>query len=202
MKVKFHFSILILLIIFLFSGLIVEFALFLLTIFFHELGHLLVLKIFNQSPKQLNLTIVGGIMDVEIGKVSIIKEFLIDISGVCVNILLYFLIKSIPVFPYKKLLLNYNLLMIFFNILPIYPLDGYRILEALFRLINDPFKEQKILSKLSFISLLIAFIILIFYAKSISVVVLFAFLIYQNLLLQVKNTEIALKKYVKRYNYV
>ena len=202
MKVKFHFFILILLIIFLFSGLIVEFALFLLTIFFHELGHLLVLKIFNQSPKQLNLTIVGGIMDVEIGKVSIIKEFLIDISGVCVNILLYFLIKSIPVFPYKKLLLNYNLLMIFFNILPIYPLDGYRILEALFRLINDPFKEQKILSKLSFISLLIAFIILIFYAKSISVVVLFAFLIYQNLLLQVKNTEIALKKYVKRYNYV
>lgn len=202
MKIKLHYSLLFLILIFIFNGLFIEVLLFFFVIIAHELGHLIALVLLKQKPKQLNLTIVGGILEVEVGNIPILHEFIINISGIMVNILLYNIFLKIPNFPYQKILLNYNLLMILFNSMPVYPLDGFRIIESFFRLINDPFKEQKILCIISIISLFLIFALLIYYSKSLSVIILFIFLAYHNLLYRIKKTEIALKKYIKRYNYV
>lgn len=202
MKIKFHYSLLLLFLILIFNGLFVEVFLFFFVIIAHELGHLIALIALKQKPRQLNLTIVGGILDVEVGNIPIFYEILINISGILVNVLLYNIFLRISQFPYQKILLNYNLLMIVFNILPIYPLDGFRIIESFFRLINDPFKEQRILCIISIFSLFLVFALLIYHSKSLSVIILFIFLAYHNLLYRVKKTEIALKKYIRRYNYI
>lgn len=202
MKIKFHYSLIILFTIFLFSGLFIEILIFFLIITAHECGHLFALKLFKQKVHCLNLTIVGGILEVEREEIAIIKEIIINLSGVIINVLIYFGIIFLPDFPYKPIILNYNLLMICFNLLPIYPLDGFNLFESIFKFINDPFKEQKILNTISILTLFGIFILLILKAKSFSVIILFIFLIFHNLVLKIKTTEIALKKYVKRYNYL
>ena len=55
MKFKLHYSLLGLLIVFIFSGLYVEFLIFFLVIILHELGHLFVIVLLNKNSSPLIL---------------------------------------------------------------------------------------------------------------------------------------------------
>lgn len=201
MKLKLHYSLLGILLLFIFSGLYIEILLFFLVIILHECGHIISLKLFKQKINTFNITIVGGILDVEYKDLNILQEMIISISGVAVNGVILIILRYLDNLYYQDILINYNQLLIVFNLLPIYPLDGYHLIEALLKVKNEPFKEQKMLNYISLITLIITFSFSIYYFKSVSVVVVFSFLVYHNIILQMKYTQFVLKKYVRRYNY-
>ena len=104
----------------------------------HELFHIIVIKLCGYKIENIKFTFIGGVINY---KVSInyniqyyIKEMLISISGVIGNfvILLYSLKNNI-----NDNVLHYNYLLLLFNILPIYPLDGSVFLKNLLNIFYD-----------------------------------------------------------------
>ena len=99
----------------------------------------------------------------------------------------------------ETLLYKFNFLIIIFNILPVFPLDGYKATEVLLaQIINKPFTEQKALFFIS--NLALAGLIYFFLkSKSFAFLVLFIYLFYRNITHHARNRQIALKKLVCRY---
>lgn len=85
---------------------------------FHEMGHIFFLSLYNVKIDSFNISILGGFIDSKID-LSIYKELLIYSGGIIFNVILL-------MFP---LLYRYSLFIIIFNLLPIYPLDGYNIFK-------------------------------------------------------------------------
>ena len=94
----------------------------------HELGHCLAAKTFSIPVKKIIIYPLGGIsifdMDININK---IKEFWILIMGPLFQTLAYLLLNLI--IKDKTLIKMYHFGILSFNLLPIYPLDGGRILN-------------------------------------------------------------------------
>ena len=106
-------------------------------IFIHDLGHLITMKIFKISVSKLIILPFGSIIEsnIKLSEKTIIK-FLISISGVIFQIILFIIANIL----FKYNLINAISLDIFiFNLLPIIPLDGSKILESLLESII-PFK--------------------------------------------------------------
>lgn len=102
---------------------------------------------------------LGGIskfnMDLNI---SINKELLILINGPIFQFIAYFiLLKIIP--DKKDIITIYHYSILSFNLLPIYPLDGGKLLKLLFNKIISYKYSLKIIINLSYIVLIIIFII-------------------------------------------
>ena len=202
MKIKIHCTFWLLSFVFLFSGLHWELVLFLLIILLHESGHIIMCLLYKQKVKKLNITAFGGLLEAEINNLSFGKELSVYLAGIAVNCLLLFIGRYLSNAYYQTLIINYNLIVIVFNLLPIHPLDGYRVVELLLgKIINQPFREQKILLLLSSAALFV-FSYFLFKIKSIAFLVLFVYLFYRNIVYHSQNRQIALKKYVSRYKKI
>lgn len=198
MKIKIHYSFYLLLFIGFFSGILKEVFIFIIIVILHELSHLLTSLIFKKKINFITITLIGGVIDLDSNEKGIIQEFIINISGILMNLLLVIIIKSFKENYYTKLIFEYNLIMIIFNSLPIYPLDGYRILDLIWFNYNNKYKVVKIVSCISFI-LCIVFIIFGIMKKSIGICIIGLFLLYKNIININKREEIFLKKIVAEY---
>ena len=198
MKIKIHYSFYLLLFIGFFSGILKEVLIFIIIVILHELSHLLTSLIFKKKINFITITLIGGVIDLDSNEKGLIKEFIINISGILMNLLLVIIIKSFKENYYTKLIFEYNLIMIIFNSLPIYPLDGYRILDLIWFNYNNKYKVVKIVSCISFI-LCIVFIIFGIMKKSIGICIIGLFLLYKNIININKREEIFLKKIVAEY---
>lgn len=78
-KIKIHYSLIIFIIISLFSGFFKELLVILSILFIHELGHIITIKLFNGSIKSITITLVGGLMDINF-KGEIISRLLVHSS--------------------------------------------------------------------------------------------------------------------------
>jgi len=198
MKIKIHYSFYLLLFIGFFSGILKEVLIFIIIVILHELSHLLTSLIFKKKINFITITLIGGVIDLDSNEKGLIQEFFINISGILMNLLLVIIIKSFKENYYTKLIFEYNLIMIIFNSLPIYPLDGYRILDLIWFNYNNKYKVVKIVSFISFI-LCIVFIIFGIMKKSIGICIIGLFLLYKNIININKREEIFLKKIVAEY---
>ena len=96
---------------------------------------------------------------------SIKEEFIILICGPIAQLLFFFFLcflssKGLITYRNLKLIENYNYTLLIFNLLPIYPLDGGRILNLVLNYFF-PYKKSNLL--VIFISVTIIFISLFFY---------------------------------------
>lgn len=198
MKLSVHYSLASIVLVFFYTGLYIEFLLFFGTIVFHELGHVVACLLFKQKVNRLNITAVGGILDVEIRRITFLKELLIYASGIIFNLFLIMIARFINNEYYQKLLYDYNMLIILFNILPIFPLDGFRIFDLILSLFKDAFREFKIIVVISWLSL-IGLFVFSFANKSIAFIVIAIFLLYQNIILITLKSSFVLKKIVRQY---
>lgn len=90
--------------------------------------------------------------------ISPLKEFLVLISGPITQNIAYILLINIFKSD-KELILIYHISLLVFNLLPIYPLDGGKLLNLLFNRIL-PYKHSlKLTIKISYILVLIIFLI-------------------------------------------
>lgn len=89
----------------------------------HELGHLFFVFIFRYKIDHLKLSLFGFFMKLSSRHTEWLKDILLYSGGILMNVLCY------VIFP-DPVLRKVNLLLLLFNCLPIYPLDGFQILQT------------------------------------------------------------------------
>lgn len=195
MKINIHYSFLFLIIVGLFANLLKEIIIFSFIILLHEASHAIMGLIFKKKIKRITITMIGGIIEISDNFTSFLKEFIINISGILMNFIILLLSLLIKNTYYKELIFNFNLLMILINILPIYPLDGYRLLSDVIYYYDESYKALKKIVLISIISLIL-FIIYAIINKSLGLIMIAIFLVFKNIRLKSRIETIFIRKKV------
>ena len=124
----------------------------------------------------------------------LIEEFLIAISGIIFQMIFYILIKNNIEYKYFNAI---NYFIIIFNILPIYPLDGSKILNIMFNKITS-FKNSLLLTIIISYIFIIIFSLLFFNINKIIALILIFLLLEVNKLYK-ERKEIFNKFLLERY---
>ncbi len=106
---------------------------------FHEMGHVLFIKLFKYQIVKIEIFPFGGYTEIykKINS-SILKDLIIGLGGMLFQLILMLLLimfkKYFNIITYN-LFIKYNLTILIFNMLPIIPLDGSKIIQCLFEYI-------------------------------------------------------------------
>ncbi|MBQ3356690.1 MAG: hypothetical protein IJG45_06200 [Oscillospiraceae bacterium] len=108
---------------------------FLFSVTAHEAGHLLLLAILRAKVHKLRLTFSGAVLLTEPLRYG--QEIAAAAAGPAVNaLLLVFFAKTEPTMAFV------NLLLLSYNLLPFYPLDGGRILRAVLHILLSAYAAE------------------------------------------------------------
>lgn len=134
------------------NGYFKHFIIFTSIILIHELGHITGALIFKWNIEKVILLPFGGItiFNEKIDK-PLKEEFIIAILGPIFQIIFYLLFKDNYTFSL------YNKIILIFNLIPIYPLDGSKIVNILLNKFISFKKSHLITLYISLIALLIIF---------------------------------------------
>ncbi len=183
MQIKVNLQIFLFIIIFALTHQIEIYAWIMLFAFIHELGHMLAGILLKLKPKSLNFMPFGisiTFESYEYKKLIEIKKILISMAGPLTN----FIICAITLFLNidiitKELIIYSNIIIALFNLIPLYPLDGGRILKWIIRLKHDKIEADKIINKISNILIVILTAlssIIILYLKNIAILFIIIYL--------------------------
>lgn len=179
--------------------------------FLHEFGHLMAGIILKMKVKKISIMPTGfsiefALTDNDYNKKILnsnileIKKIIIAFAGPLVNLI----IMSVFIILHKNEEIAYNIiysnfLIAIFNLLPIYPLDGGRILSGILHIIVGKQKADDAINNISMIStILITAIasVLILYLKNIAIFLIVMYLWY--LVLKESNRYLRRKKYIMK----
>lgn len=142
MKIKLNLYIFLFLVLFLITNQIEIYALVMIFALIHELAHLICGVILGFKPDTLRIMPLGFSIEFETqvedynkkvlkSNIMSVKKIIIALAGPLVNLLI--VILGI-VFNIDINIIYANLLLFIFNLIPIYPLDGGRILKNIFKI--------------------------------------------------------------------
>jgi len=207
-KIKIHYTYYIISISFILTGEFLNLLIFTSLIIIHELGHYLACLLVKINVKKIIIYPYGGITKTEdIIDIDFKSELLISISGIIMQFI-YFLIinllyKNYLIREYTyNLFYNYHYSMLIFNLIPIYPLDGSKILNILINKIFN-FKISNFL--LIIISIINMIVMLFIYKINYSYLMIVGVLI-NYLFTYIKNIKylynrFLLEKYLYKKDY-
>lgn len=163
MRFRIDLKIFLIAIIYFFTNQIQIYVLMMIFALIHEFGHLIAGILLKMKPKKLEIILTGvsisfktDIKDInkKIGKGNMlnIKKLIVAIAGPLTNILIIAIVLKMPLNMIKQLNIIYaNLVILIFNLIPIYPLDGGRIIKEL---LNIKFGRKKSIRYMDILSIL------------------------------------------------
>lgn len=132
-----------------------ELCLLLLIIFVHEMGHAVAASFFSWRIKKISFLPFGGVAEIdEHGNRPLKEEAIVTLAGPLQHIWLIgagYLLNEMNIISPElyDLFVQYNLMVLIFNLLPIWPLDGGKIVFLFLSLKNSfpkAFRETLIIS--------------------------------------------------------
>lgn len=174
---------------FVYSFLYMDFRLYLSIMFFvflHEICHVITAYYFKYKVNEIEIYPFGTCANIK-GFMfkNPFKELLIVLAGPLSHVFFIFILH---IFKFDKELIYINLYLMIFNLLPIYPLDGSKILMIVFQMSGDLKKSMYMTLKTSVLCLSV----FILYYFKIDLIIVFIFLI---------NYQLKLYFFIPKYLY-
>lgn len=168
---------------------------FMLLILVHEFGHILMSFLFKWNIEKIIILPFGGLtkFNEKINR-PLIEEFLIAVAGILFQIIFFIIIKDKIQYKYFSFI---NYFIIIFNLIPIYPLDGSKILNIFLNIIFSFKKSIKITIFISYIFIIIG--TLLFFNKNKLIVFIITFLSLEVNKLNKQKKELFNKFLLERY---
>jgi stage IV sporulation protein FB len=152
-------------------------------IFIHEMGHAAAASFFSWRIKKITLLPFGGVAEMdEHGNRPLKEEAIVVIAGPLQHIWmmgLAYVLNSLNLIPETlfALFINYNIMILLFNLFPVWPLDGGKLIFLLFSLQKSFPEAHRLTLIISFLSLSIfSLLILVTAPTHLNVWVVIAFL--------------------------
>ena len=191
MSLKIHITLILILIYNYFFSDIKLFIMFYMFILMHELSHAIVAILLKVDVKELEFTPFGICAKYE-NNISDLKELIISASGPLFSIFLAYSYGN-------KIYFIINVLITIFNLLPVYPLDGGRILRIIFKFILGQKKGKSISTYFTNLILILFLFISIFIAAYYKNFFFLAMCIY---MLKLSKSEIKKDEILRAINYL
>ncbi len=193
MQIKVDLKIFIAILIFLLTEQLNIYIVFMLFAIIHELGHVLTGIILGFKPKNIEVLPIGISAcfymqcddynkKINYANRFVLKKVIISCAGPITNfiIAIIFYFFDFSIFNISREFIIYtNLIIGIFNLIPIYPLDGGRIIKNILHIkigLKESYKYTKIIANLSIIILTIFSSMSILYLKNISIVLILIYL--------------------------
>lgn len=169
MQIKVDLKIFFVLFIFFLTNQINTYLVFMLFAIIHELAHLLIGIMLEFKPKKINIISMGlsvsfyieeenYIKNIKMAKIITLKKLIVSLAGPISNFaiaILFIIFKFDLVEETRRIIIYSNLVIGFFNLLPIYPLDGGRIIKCIIHICKGLKKSYKYTNLISNINLII-----------------------------------------------
>lgn len=159
----------------------------------HEFGHLLAGFCLKMTPSKLEIMPFGVSVSFKLktkdynkkilnANLLELKKIIIAIAGPLTNLVLiiYFILFDTNILS-RDVVIYANILIMAFNLLPIYPLDGGRILKSVVHIIWNGKASKEITNKVANITVILLTVISsigIFYYENIAILLIILFLWY------------------------
>ena len=183
MKIRIDLKILIFLALFYFTN---QIEIYLIIMFFcmiHECGHIVMGLILKMKTEKLEIMPCGLSISFKENPDDIkmnLKKIFVALAGPIVSIGLIILYTYVePTHISRQIAIYSNLLILLFNLIPIYPLDGGRIIMGILYIKLGAIKSEKIINRISNITMIFITVIssiAIYYFKNIGIFLICIFL--------------------------
>lgn len=193
MRIRIDLKIFVFIVLFYLTKQIEIYAMLMIFALLHECGHLIAGLIMGFKPEKINVMPIGLAISfkipienynkkIEKSNILSIKKIIISLAGPIINILIALVVifMSFGFTDVQRLNIIYaNVIICIFNLLPIYPLDGGRILKQFIKIkkgVIDSLQYTYIIQNVLMIILTFTASIAIYYLENISILLIIMYL--------------------------